>query len=41
MTRAVKSPEKLRRNRSTLTHKVGYALTHPGHVVPYLRRAAR
>ncbi|OSZ59858.1 methyltransferase [Streptomyces pharetrae CZA14] len=32
---------KLRRNRSTVTHKIGYALTHPARVVPYLRRAAR
>jgi SAM-dependent methyltransferase len=41
MTQDAKSPKKLRRNRSTLTHKVGYALTHPSRVAPYLRRAAR
>jgi ubiquinone/menaquinone biosynthesis C-methylase UbiE len=33
-----KTPE---RDRSTLTHKVGYALRHPGRVAPYLRRATR
>jgi SAM-dependent methyltransferase len=41
MPQDAKSPEKLRSNRSALTHKVGYALAHPGRVVPYLRRAAR
>ena len=35
------SPKKLRNNRATLTHKTGYALRHPGRVVPYLRRAGR
>ncbi|MEV6180528.1 methyltransferase [Streptomyces sp. NPDC052015] len=41
MAQDAKSPKKLLRNRSTLTHKVGYALTHPGRVAPYLRRATR
>lgn len=36
-----KSPKKLRNNRAALTHKAGYALRHPGRVVPYLRRAGR
>ncbi|MEV1053322.1 class I SAM-dependent methyltransferase [Streptomyces sp. NPDC049887] len=35
------SPKKLRSNRAALTHKAGYALRHPGRVVPYLRRAVR
>ncbi|MEU4134350.1 class I SAM-dependent methyltransferase [Streptomyces wuyuanensis] len=35
------SPKKLRNNRAALTHKVGYALRHPGRVTPYLRRAGR
>ncbi|MEU1167133.1 class I SAM-dependent methyltransferase, partial [Streptomyces sp. NPDC005921] len=35
------SPKKLRENRAALTHKTGYALRHPGRVVPYLRRAGR
>ncbi|WP_406729172.1 class I SAM-dependent methyltransferase [Streptomyces sp. GD-15H] len=41
MAQDAKSPKKLLRNRSALTHKVGYALTHPARVVPYLRRATR
>lgn len=41
MAKDAKSPKKLRSNRSALTHKVGYALTHPGRVAPYLRRATR
>lgn len=28
-------------NRSRLAHKVGYALRHPGRVVPYVRRSGR
>ncbi|MGW5658686.1 class I SAM-dependent methyltransferase [Streptomyces sp. NPDC003758] len=36
-----KSPKKLRNNRAALTHKTGYALRHPGRVIPYLRRAGR
>ncbi|MET9086400.1 class I SAM-dependent methyltransferase [Streptomyces sp. NPDC004237] len=35
------SPKKLRENRAALTHQTGYALRHPGRVVPYLRRAGR
>ncbi|MFF7982815.1 class I SAM-dependent methyltransferase [Streptomyces sp. NPDC007901] len=35
------SPKKLRENRAALTHRTGYALRHPGRVVPYLRRAGR
>ncbi|TLQ42732.1 class I SAM-dependent methyltransferase [Streptomyces marianii] len=35
------SPKKLRNNRAALAHKVGYALRHPGRVIPYLRRAVR
>ncbi|MDL5199711.1 methyltransferase [Streptomyces sp. ALI-76-A] len=41
MAQDAKSPKKLQRNRSTFTHRVGYALTHPGRVAPYLRRATR
>ncbi|MCX4702758.1 class I SAM-dependent methyltransferase [Streptomyces sp. NBC_01604] len=36
-----KSPKKLSNNRAALSHKVGYALHHPGRVKPYLRRAGR
>jgi hypothetical protein len=36
-----KSPKKLRHTRAALTHKTGYALRHPGRVVPCLRRAGR
>ncbi|WP_406431290.1 hypothetical protein [Streptomyces sp. NBC_00631] len=35
------SPKKLRHNRAALTHRTGYALRHPGRVVPYLSRAGR
>ncbi|MFI9548040.1 class I SAM-dependent methyltransferase [Streptomyces sp. NPDC052016] len=41
MARHTKSWSERERDRSTLTHKVGYALTHPGQVAPYLRRATR
>jgi ubiquinone/menaquinone biosynthesis C-methylase UbiE len=41
MAQDAKPPKKLQRNRSTFTHRVGYALAHPGRVAPYLRRAAR
>ncbi|MFD5794882.1 hypothetical protein ACFWIO_15290 [Streptomyces diastatochromogenes] len=36
-----KSPKKRRTNRAALAHETGYALRHPGRVVPYLRRAGR
>jgi SAM-dependent methyltransferase len=41
LTKAAASPKKLAANRSSLTHKVNYALRHPGRIAPYLRRATR
>ncbi|MFD7924171.1 class I SAM-dependent methyltransferase [Streptomyces sp. NPDC059740] len=35
------SPKKLQNNRAALSHKVGYALRHPGRISPYLKRATR
>jgi SAM-dependent methyltransferase len=36
-----KKTRKLTVNRSRVTHKIGYALRHPGRVAPYLRRTGR
>lgn len=41
MPPSTRSPQNLRNNRSSLTHKVGYALRHPTRISPYLRRSTR
>lgn len=40
-TTSTTTPRRLSANRSRLSHKIGYALRHPGRITPYVRRTSR